>query len=110
MTRPYRYRYDDSFENEDYFASFHVARWIEGRCMRRAGKDDWGGFAVLHRDLVQWCKQNGTPPIDRVWFEIALPARGHEMNVPAGIEGDARNVLVSGLFLASDAWALEKRR
>jgi hypothetical protein len=100
ITKPYRYRYSETFRNDEIHARFHFPIWVAERCIHREGFDDWGGLPAMTRDFHQWCEQAGVPPITDEWFLRMLKAHGYEIQLG----------MVGGLFLAADAWALEKRR
>lgn len=96
----YRYKYDESFENDEYFIDWHVMHWISERCVHREGYDDWGGLQVLWRDFNDWCVKSRTPLAFYALFWNCIQWRGHRIE----------NGMVSGLFLREDAWALETHR
>jgi hypothetical protein len=98
--KPYRYRYHEGFRIDELHARYHFPLWVQERCMTRAGFDDWGGLKTLRNDFHQWCEQAGVPPITDEWFDRMLTAHGYRVE----------RGMVSGLFLAADMWALEKRR
>jgi hypothetical protein len=95
----YRYKYDDSFEDDFFFIDCHLVHWISERCIHREGYDDWGGLKVLERDFYDWCVKSKTPvgAASAVLFEQGLQIRGHRIE----------DGMVSGLFLKEDLWALE---
>lgn len=104
MSTGYRYKYSKAFEDDGYFAKYHVMIWKDERCMHREGCDDAGGLRVLERDFIDWCRETGTPIPRSELFTLALRELGHKIENVAGVD------MVAGVFLKADAWVLECMR
>lgn len=93
----YRYKFDPRFDNDGYFAKFHLMVWGQERCVLREDREDWGAVRFLKRDFDQWASDNGTPFISNELFIAALQELGHEIS----------RGMAKGIFLKADAWGLE---
>jgi hypothetical protein len=72
------------------------AGWIAANCLRREGRDDWGGIGALLVDFAEWCVTHNVIPCRRAAFERLLQDAGFRIN-----EG-----MVGGLVLGADLWAV----
>ncbi len=54
-------------------------RWRAERCIRRGGREDWGGVGRLLVDFAEWCAAHDAVPPTRGDFERLLSDAGAEI-------------------------------
>ena len=71
--------------------------WRAERCIRREGREDWGGVGRLLVDFAEWCAAHDAAPATRRVFERLLFDAGF----------DVQNGLAAGLLLRVDLEAVD---
>ena len=71
-------------------------RWRAERCIRREGREDWGGVGYLLVDFAEWCAAHDAVPATRRIFERLLSDAGVEI----------QNGMARGLVLKLDLEAV----